>query len=283
LTAVSGPTGDAERGTRARLARAARLATGLADLATSGRAAVGTPRPSSDRRRYATARLPAASVRAVSRELGTSTSALLLGVLGEALHRHGAPVTTSNGRIRTAVPLTARRVRRSLPGAPASGRDVPGNDTAAIMLDLPIGPMPARARIAEVARALDLGDAQSVASRFAVMALGRLPGALQTRLARLVYGGRFFSVIASVMPGWRRELRVLGARVTSVYPVLPLADGVGLAVGYLSWGDVLGIGVTADSALFPDPDRFVDTLVEVFGDVASGAQAGHSSEVVGHA
>lgn len=283
LSAVSAPADDAERGTRARLARAARLATGLVDLATSGRAAVGTPRPSSDRRRYATARLPAARVRAVSRELGTSTSALLLGVLGEALHRHGAPVTTSNGRIRTAVPLTARRVRRSLPGEPATGRDAPGNDTAAIMLDLPIGPMPALARIAEVARALDLGDAQSVASRFAVLALGRLPGALHTRLARVVYGGRFFSVIASVMPGWRRELRVLGARVTSVYPVLPLADGVGLAVGYLSWGDVLGIGVTADSELFPDPDRFVDTLVEVFGDVASGAQAGHSSEVVGHA
>ena len=284
LSAVSAPADDAERGTRARLARAARLTTGLVDLATSGRAAVGTPRPSSDRRCYAMARLPAARVRAVARELGTSTSALLLGVLGEALHRHGAPVSTSNGRIRTAVPLTARRVRRSLPGELATGRDAPGNDTAAIMLDLPIGPMPARARIAEVARAMDqLGDAQSVASRFAVLALGRLPGALHTRLARLVYGGRFFSLIASVMPGWRRELRVLGARVTSVYPVLPLADGVGLAVGYLSWGDVLGIGVTADSELFPDACGFVDTLVGVFGDVASGAHAGHPSEVVGHA
>jgi len=283
LRTVSAPA-DAERGTRATLARAARLATGLVDLAASGRAAVGTPRPSSDRRCYAMARLPAARVRAVARELGTSTSALLLGVLGEALHRHGAPVTTSNGRIRTAVPLTARRVRRSVPGELATGRDAPGNDTAAIMLDLPIGPMPAQQRIAEVARALDqLGDAQSVASRFAVLALGRLPGALHARLARLVYGGRFFSLIASVMPGWRRELRMLGARVASVYPVLPLADGVGLAVGYLSWGDVLGIGVTADSALFPDADGFVDTLVGVFADVASGAQAGQSSEVVGHA
>jgi len=98
-------------------------------------------------------------------------------------------------------------VRRSLPGELATGR-TPGNDTAAIMLTA-IGSMPARARIAEVARALDqLGDASqwppgSPCSRSA----GCRRAARQAGQAGL--RGRFFSLIASVMPGWRRELRVL--------------------------------------------------------------------------
>jgi diacylglycerol O-acyltransferase / wax synthase len=263
-------------GPRARLARVRRLSRGLLELATAGRAAVGTPRPSSAHRHYALARLPAAEVRATARELGTGTSALLLGLLGEALHRHGTPVVTANDRLRTAVPVTARRVRRS------DVADGPGNETAAIMLDLPVGAMPVRRRIVEVADTLDrLGAGQSMASRFTVLALGRLPGALHARLARLVYGGRFFSLIASVLPGWRRELRVLGARVSAVFPVLPLADGVGLAVGYLSWGEVVGVGVTGDSALFPDADGLADTLLEVFAELAGGESAGRIEGLAG--
>jgi UDP-N-acetylglucosamine:LPS N-acetylglucosamine transferase len=104
---------------RVRLVRAARLARGLFGLATAGRAAVGAAGASGPARRYVTASLPALRVRAVARELRTSTTALLLGVLGEALHRHGGPVTTSNGRLRTAVPLTARRGGAPGRGAPA--------------------------------------------------------------------------------------------------------------------------------------------------------------------
>ena len=253
-----------------------RLARGLVGLATAGRAAVGTSRPSGQERRYAMVELPAKRVRAAARELRTGTSALLLGVLAEALYRHGAPVTTSNGRLRTAVPLTARRVRRASADSPT------GNDTAAVMLDLPVGPlgpMPGapnrsgplstRRRVERVADELARleQEGHSVAARFAVGALGRMPAALHPRLARLVYGGRFFSLIASVMPGQRREVRVLGARVPLVYPVLPLADRVGLAVGFLSWGEGLGVGITADRALFCEPDRLGRTLVRVFDEL----------------
>jgi WS/DGAT/MGAT family acyltransferase len=264
-------------GGRVRLARVRRVSQGLLELATAGRAAAGTPRRNSPRRHYALARLPAAEVRATARAFGTSTSALLLALLGEALHRHGSPLATANGRLRTAVPVTARRVRRS------DLADAPGNETAAIMLDLPVGAMPLRRRIIDVADALDrLGAGQSMASRFTVLALGRLPGALHARLARLVYGGRFFSLIASVLPGWRRELRVLGARVSSVFPVLPLADGVGLAVGFLSWGEVVGVGLTGDSAMFPDADGLADTLLEVFAELGADNPAGRTGELAGH-
>ena len=149
-----------------------------------------------------------------------------------------------------------------------------------MLLDLPVGAMPVRPRIAEVAEALGrLGAGRPVAARVAVLAMALLPGALQTRLARFGYGGRFFGLIASVLPSWRRELRVLGAQITSVYPVLPLAGGVGLAVGYLSWGDVLGVGITADSELFPDAAGFASTVLGVFGEVAGASLAGQDEVV----
>jgi hypothetical protein len=63
--------------------------------------------------------------------------------------------------------------------------------------------------------------------------------------------------------------------------VLPLADGVALAVGYLSWGEVLGVGVTGDSALFPDADGLADNLLGVFAELAGDIRIGHTGELAG--
>jgi hypothetical protein len=120
---------------------------------------------------------------------------------------------------------------------------------------------------------------QSAAAGFAVRAAGRVPGLLHSRLCRLIYGGRFFSVIASVMPGLRRDVRIFGLRVSVVHPILPLADGVGLAVGFLSWGRVVGVGVTADRALFPDGAGLADTLARVIAELAGVAVSPNSDEV----
>jgi diacylglycerol O-acyltransferase len=245
---------------------ARRLGGAMAELGDTLRAAARTPRPNSPSRHYTLVR-----VRVVARRLGTSTSALLLGLLGEALYRQRAPATGVARRLRTMVPMTAR-----------GGPGTVGSEPTSALFDLPVGAMSVLRRIDEVADALDRpGAARSVAARFAVRALGRLPGVAQARFARLVYGGRFFGLVASVLPDWRRELRLLGALVTSVHPVLPLADGVALAVGYLSWGEVLGVGVTGDSALFPDADGLADNLLGVFAELAGDIRIGRTGELAG--
>jgi hypothetical protein len=132
--------------------------------------------------------------------------------------------------------------------------------------------MPVLERIAEVADALDrAGGAQAVAAEAVIRWLGWLPAGIHLRVARFVYGGRFFSMIASVLPGSRRERTVFGRTVRAVYPVLPLADRVGLAVGFLSWGDVLGIGVTADTDRYRAPAELAELVAGVFGEVAGSA------------
>ena len=84
-------------------------------------------------------------------------------------------------------------------------------------------------------------------SAVAVLAvLGRLPAVAARVFARLTYRSAFFHLLASVLPGVRRPLHVAGGRVRRVVPVLPLAPGVGLALGVIAWGDTLGVGITLD-------------------------------------
>jgi UDP-N-acetylglucosamine:LPS N-acetylglucosamine transferase len=219
-----------------------RRLTGIAALARSGGARAGAL---GDRSRggAATTRLvsrvrDAAEVRALARALGTSTTVVVVTAVAEALATPGA--TT----VRAMIPLTAR-LRA---GADRAGT---GNRTAAVAVDLPVAPGPLRARVVAVAQALEQGRArgQAEGSAAVLAALGRFPRPVQRSFARLTYGGRFFHLVVSVMPGVRRPLHIGGGLVAEVVPVLPLAEGVGVAVGAIGWGRTLGLGLAVDDAV----------------------------------
>jgi diacylglycerol O-acyltransferase / wax synthase len=258
--------------------RAGRVVRGLASLAAAGPSPAGGPvGVSTPGREYGMAALPAAAVRARAREHGVSTTALLMALVGETLHRINPAGTTKRDRLRTMVPRTTHALRRASAGGGLSvgsaddGDRYQGNHTAAIALDLPVGPMPLSWRMAAVAAALRRQERadQPVAAQAVVRALGRLPAPLHAQIVRAIYGRRFFSLITSVLPGARKPHYVCGMRVMSVFPLLPLADGVGLAVGFLTWADMIGVGVTTDTGLAPGAVRFADALREAFNDLGA--------------
>ena len=241
---------DDGSGRAGRRALARRRVGGIAALARAGRARAGAL---GDRSRggAATTRLvsrvrDAAEVRALARALGTSTTVVVVTAVAEALATPGA--TT----VRAMVPLTAR-LRA---GADHAGA---GNRTAAVAVDLPVAPGPVRRRVADVAAALERGQASGQAEGSAAVlgALGWFPRLVQRWFARLTYGGRFFHLVVSVMPGVRRPLHIGGGLVAEVVPVLPLAEGVGVAVGAIGWGRTLGLGIAVDDAVLPGdlPER----------------------------
>jgi diacylglycerol O-acyltransferase len=267
------PAEPAERGTwESRALHVKRVVRGLVSLASAGPAPAGGPVGRSTAvRDYAMAELPAATVRATARQHGVGTTSLLLALVGEALHRADPVGTAARDRLRVMTPRTTHAIRR------AGGSDhkgfYQGNHTAALALDLPVGPMPPTWRIVAVADALarlERAD-QPVAAQAVVDALGRLPAPLHAALVRLIYRRRYFSLIASVLPGPRKAHYVKAVRVASVFPVLPLADGVGLAVGFLTWGDMIGVGVSADTGLVPDPAGFAAALRQAFDNLATDA------------
>lgn len=254
----------ARPGIRRRLMRAGAVLRGLGTLAPVGLAPVrGLEGARSSRRHYATLELPATKVRSVAREFGASTSAVLLTVVAEALHRlrpeHGDAL--HGQQLRAMLPRSTRTARIGTEG---------GNWTAAVSVDLPVGPMSPAQRLTEVATRLTALDRSGQPAAIAAVlgGLRRLPARLQTRLVGMISRGRFFDLIVSVMPGSRRVHRVLGCRVATVFPILPLGR-VGLAVGMISWAEGVGIGVTADAGVLPDTEDIADCLRAAFDDLCT--------------
>ena len=90
------------------------------------------------------------------------------------------------------------------------------------------------------------------------------PAALQRLSAVLVYHHRWFNLLISIFPGVRGQHHLLGVPVAEVYPVLALADGVGLAIGAMTWGKSLSVGILADAALVPDADQLAGEFTKAF-------------------
>lgn len=230
------PTGDGP-GT---LRRAAAVTVGLAELATDG----GARRlgPGSVDRDYGTATVPFDAVRRAARGRGVRVTDLVIAATVDAV-RTVAPELAgrAGGSFKVSVPLLVR--------APSSAPA--GNATAAIIVDVPLGGTFEEILGEVVARGKRLRrPTRALASRF-VMAAGLrlLPEPAAAWFARTVYGARFLHLVVSNLPGPTAELSMLGHDSAGVYPILPLAPATPLALGALSWGTGLGLGLATDPAM----------------------------------
>ena len=222
------------------VARAAAVAVGLAQLATDGGAhSLG---PGSPRRDYGTAALPFDVVRRAARARGVRVTDLVIAASVDAV-RTVAPglVERARGTLKVSVPLLVR--------APAAAPQ--GNATAAIIVDVPVegGFDDLLAHVVARSRRLRR-PTRAMASRF-VMATGLrlMPEPAAAWFARTVYGGRFLHLVVSNLPGPPEELTMLGRPTGGTYPILPLAPGTPLAMGALTWGGDLGIGLATDPSM----------------------------------
>jgi diacylglycerol O-acyltransferase / wax synthase len=249
-----------EGGGPGRLARAGAVAVGLAQLATDGGArALG---PGSCRRGFAVLAVPFDGVRRAARARGIRVTDLVIAVTVDAV-RTVAPelAERAHGTLKVSVPLMVR----------APGTAGQGNSTAAIIVDVPTEGGPDDLMTEVVRRSVRLRrPTRAVASRF-VMASGLrlLPEPCAAWFARTVYGARFLHVVVSNLPGPAEDLTILGRPTWGVYPILPLAPGTPLAVGALSWGGELGIGLATDPAMV-DAQALAHTLRDRFSVLVEG-------------
>jgi diacylglycerol O-acyltransferase len=254
--------GNARRAAAGRAVRTLRVVRGLVGMMLDGGTRpTGVPGATTGRRReFAAVSLDSRAVTITARRLGVSPADLVLAVTAEALGRQMAACGEPTERtIRVMVPRTLRTTGRVLRGQPSGARPrgrardarPPANRTAGVLLELPVDPMSladraAATRTMRQAR-MRRGDAEATA--FVLGAMNVLPAPLQRAFARAVYTSRRFNLIVSIFPGLRRTRHLLGAEIATVYPVLALADGVGLAVGAMAWGRSMSIGLLADPAL----------------------------------
>ncbi|MGH9092298.1 MAG: WS/DGAT domain-containing protein, partial [Acidimicrobiales bacterium] len=104
------------------------------------------------------------------------------------------------------------------------------------------------------------------------------PPALLARLARAVsspvLAGRLrpvCNVVVSNVPGPDRALWCAGSRVGAVYPVGPVAAGVGLNVTCMTYQGTLHVGVLGCRRLVPDVRELAGLFEEAVGELVSAA------------
>jgi hypothetical protein len=246
------------------LVRAAAVAVGLARLARDGKPRDLLP-AGSPRREFASAVLDLADLRALARAHGVRLTDVLLSATAAAVRevsiRAGRPVPA---RMRTAVPLMVAR--------PTEGEA--GNFTMAVLVDVPLDDADPTTRLNAVAaatRARMRRPDRALASRFVLKALGGLAPAPAFRaFARTVYGAPYFSAIVSNMPGPAESTAFLGRPLTAAFPLVPTAPGAPVALGALSWGPNMCLGLSVDPT-FGSADAVMSAIVAEMARLRAGS------------
>jgi hypothetical protein len=125
-------------------------------------------------------------------------------------------------------------------------------------------------RISEATR--DLKDSMMAMGADAIMNLGTFaPPTLHALAARLVSRARWFNLVVSNVPGPQAPMYIAGARLLATYPVLPLAENVGLSIAVTSLAGTMAFGFTGDWDGVPDVDFMASSLEEALDEVCKSA------------
>jgi diacylglycerol O-acyltransferase / wax synthase len=237
--------------------RAGEIVIGIWQLARAGTAPrCALNREVGARRRIVLTELPLDQVKRIRGRLGGSINDIVMALVAEGLHGLLELRGEATGTMRVMVPVAVR---------PPGEATAPGTWTSALSLDLPVGAMHPTERL-EAVRALTKRakrSHQALGATFLMQMAGAwAPAPLHARAARFAYRGRWFNLIVTTLRGMAAPVDLAGARVVVAYPLMPLAEDVGVTAAALTWGDRLTIGITADEATVPDLELVSAVLLD---------------------
>ncbi len=212
-------------------------------------------------RQFASATLPLADVKAISKKRDVTINDVVLTIAAGGLRRlllnYGEPADR---------PLIA-----SVPTATDVSPDrISGNALATMLVSLPVqidDPIH-RLQLIRTATRIAKEDHELLGPTLVGQWLEFVPPAL----TRTIFGwtsrreapNQLFNVIVSNVPGPRERGRIAGAVVTEIYSVGPLAAGSALNVTVWSYVDQLTISVLTDDQTLRDTHDVTDALVAAF-------------------
>jgi WS/DGAT/MGAT family acyltransferase len=82
------------------------------------------------------------------------------------------------------------------------------------------------------------------------------PGTIASQAARLQPAQRFFNLVVTNVPGPQFPLYVLGRKMESIFPMVPLARRQALCVGIMSYNGQVNFGLVGDYDAMADLDSF---------------------------
>lgn len=215
-------------------------------------------------RTFASAVLPLAQVKAVSKKLEVTINDLVLTVAAGALRR----LLLNYGE------ATERPLIASIPTATDTSPDrIAGNALATMLVSLPV-------HISDPMQRLDLIRTSTRIAKedhqlLGPTLVGRWLEFIPPTITRATFGwmsrreapNQLFNVIVSNVPGPRERGQIAGAVVTDFYSVGPLAAGAALNITVWSYVDQLSVSVLADDTTLKDTHEVTDVFVAEFAEL----------------
>jgi WS/DGAT/MGAT family acyltransferase len=223
-------------------------------------------------RRVAFADLAMADIKRVSSVFGGTTNDIVLAATAGALRaffagREEEPETS----LVALVPVSVRT---------EAEQGALGNRVSAMLVSLATGVADPVARLGRIREGMAAAKEQSRAvgpDVYSAWAEAAFP-AVATRLSRLVTNLRVFdhvappfNLVVSNVPGPDVPLYLAGARMTSLHPIGPIMEGVGVNVTVFSYLDSVHVGIQACWDLVPDVDVLGRTMEEALAELVAEA------------
>ena len=133
-----------------------------------------------------------------------------------------------------------------------------GNRISAMMAPLPVWCEDPVERLHVVTQSM--GDLKSSGQAVGAEILTKLsdfaPSTIASQAARLQPAQRFFNLVVTNVPGPQFPLYVLGRKMESIFPMVPLARRQALCVGIMSYNGQVNFGLVGDYDAMADLDSF---------------------------
>ncbi|MGH2857648.1 MAG: WS/DGAT/MGAT family O-acyltransferase [Solirubrobacteraceae bacterium] len=267
--------GEIVRGVRATLRGprrvGARLARALGGVGAVARVGLRAPESALNvrigpHRRFTWVRDDLARFKAIKDARGTTVNDVVLacvaGALGSYLKDHGE--VTPDTVLRAMVPMSVRLELE---------RGALGNRVAAMWAPLPIGMPDPLARLEEIRHSMAgvKESGQVVGAGVLTELTGFAPATILAQAARLQARQRLFNVVVTNVPGPQQPLFVLGRRLDTICPMVPLAANQALGVAVISYDGQLTFGLNADYDALPDLEALADDLRGAIRELAAAA------------
>jgi diacylglycerol O-acyltransferase len=228
-------------------------------------------------RKFATATLSLADIKATSKHLGVTINDMVLSISAGALRQL---LLRYDGRADH--PLLA-----SVPVSFDFSPDrISGNYFTGVMVSIPVHVDDPLQRVAETHdAAMSAKESHhligpELVSRWSAYFPPAPAQALFRWLATKDGQNKVLNLPISNVPGPRDYGRVGGALVTEIYSVGPLTTGSGLNITVWSYVDQLNISVLSDGATLEDPHELTDAMIEAFVEIRRAAELSTELTVV---
>ncbi|OBK14920.1 diacylglycerol O-acyltransferase [Mycobacterium asiaticum] len=217
-------------------------------------------------RRFASAALSLAQVKATAAELDVTINDLILAIAAGGLR---TLLLDYDG-------VADRPIIASVPTATDKSDRVSGNEISGLMVSLPvhIADPVERVRLVALATRIAKEDHEMMGARLYGRLMNYLPAALAPAAFRWLgrqSSNRMMNVAVSSVMGPRSRGHLGGAPVSEIYSTGVLSPGAPVNITVWSYADQLGIAVLTDDQTFTDAHDATDALSAAFDELRSTA------------